>query len=98
MKSLAFKPWPEFMTDERRACLGTDPEVFFPPPGNSSAALSPAKAICARCPFRAPCRAFAIEHELFGIWGSTTEYERRHARRREPTYEEIATEKRSDDR
>lgn len=37
-----------------------------------------AKAICARCPALAECREFAMNNnELFGIWGGTTEAERR---------------------
>ena len=36
----------------------------------------PAKAICARCPVKAECRAYAIEHDLHGVWGGTTRRER----------------------
>lgn len=43
-------------------------------------AIAKAKAICAECPVRVPCRE-AGEHET-GVWGGTTEEERGDARRR----------------
>ena len=98
MTTIAVKAWPAFMSDDRRACRGTDPDIFFPPPGNSHAMIGAAKVICRRCPFRRECRAYADENGLVGIWGGTPEYERRHAVRREPTYDEIAAVKREEDR
>jgi hypothetical protein len=39
-----------------------------------------AKAICANCPVRTLCRAYALgSGELYGIWGGTTERERQSA-------------------
>jgi WhiB family transcriptional regulator, redox-sensing transcriptional regulator len=61
-------------------CAETDPEAFFPERGGSSRA---AKAVCARCPVRAACLEFAIANdERFGVWGGTSEIERRQLRRR----------------
>ncbi len=49
--------------------------IFFPDRGGSSKA---ARAICARCPVRAECLQYALERgEMFGIWGGTSERERR---------------------
>jgi WhiB family transcriptional regulator, redox-sensing transcriptional regulator len=49
------------------ACAGTDPDLFFPLPGESTV---PARAICASCPVRAACLAQARAHgERYGIWG-----------------------------
>ena len=41
------------------------------------------KAVCAECPVREPCLAFALANKsLMGCWGGTTEAERRELRRR----------------
>jgi WhiB family redox-sensing transcriptional regulator len=55
------------------------PEVeFFPERGQDS---RPAKAVCARCLVRFECRDYAIAEGIkFGIWGGTSERERRSMR------------------
>lgn len=59
-----------------RACLGTDPEAFFPHYA-SDAAEAPAKDICQRCSVREACLNFAIEtQQKYGIWGGLTPDER----------------------
>lgn len=64
------EPW---MTDA--LCAQVDPESFFPDQGASA---RDAKAICARCPVRAECLAYALERdERFGVWGGQSEKERR---------------------
>ena len=51
------------------ACVGTDPSLFFPDPGDL-ATESEAQAICAGCPVRDECRAGAVRRgERWGIWG-----------------------------
>jgi WhiB family redox-sensing transcriptional regulator len=61
---------------ERAACIGQR-GAFFPERGESPAA---ALELCASCPVRPECLAFAIRnHERFGIWGGLTESERRRA-------------------
>ncbi|MFI6656461.1 WhiB family transcriptional regulator [Streptomyces sp. NPDC050523] len=74
-------PWPE-----RAACLGQDPELFFPV-GNSGPALvqiDEAKAVCGRCPVVEQCLRWALKAgQVDGIWGGTTESERRAASRRD---------------
>jgi WhiB family transcriptional regulator, redox-sensing transcriptional regulator len=68
------------------ACRSADPELFFPLALTGTFALSQvraAKAICARCPVRADCLNFALNHqETDGIWGGTTAPERRRAHAR----------------
>jgi WhiB family transcriptional regulator, redox-sensing transcriptional regulator len=60
-------------------CKSTSPHLFFPERGEST---KEAKAICGRCPVKAQCLEFAIENfERFGIWGGTSELERRAIRR-----------------
>lgn len=56
-------------------CAQTDPELFFPDRGGTSA---PAKQVCARCPVRAECLQDALDRgERFGVWGGMSERERR---------------------
>ena len=57
---------------EKGACRGMDQAIFFPSPGPRKAAdLKPAKAICARCPVRAVCLAYALSlpFPAYGVWG-----------------------------
>lgn len=64
---------------QQASCRGLDPELFFPERGAPS---QRAKAVCATCPVREPCRDFAIENgEKFGIWGALSERQRRAVRR-----------------
>ena len=58
------------------ACVGADPDLFFPEPGDTFAERR-AKAICAGCPVRTACLAGAIDRaEPVGIFGGLTETER----------------------
>jgi len=56
-------------------CAETDPALFYPDPGQSAA---PALRVCAACPVRGACLEHALDAgELWGVWGGTTERERR---------------------
>lgn len=56
------------------ACRGVDAELFFP---GSDEEAGPAKAVCATCPVRETCLAFALKRgERYGVWGGLTERER----------------------
>lgn len=64
------------------SCLTADPELFFPPDGERGAARDSrdlrALAVCAGCPVLEPCRRHALSaRETYGIWGGTTQDERR---------------------
>lgn len=78
------------MTDwrHRAACRDEDPELFFPVSeiGPGARQAEQAKAVCARCPVRETCLRFAIDNGLDnGIFGGTTERERRELVRRART-------------
>ena len=65
-----FEPW-----RDEAACLQYPSEMFFPEKGSNS---RPARAVCAGCPVKSQCLAWALEHrEAFGIWGGMTENQRR---------------------
>ncbi|MEV1082437.1 WhiB family transcriptional regulator [Streptomyces sp. NPDC050211] len=72
---------------EKAICLGADPDLFFPIGSSSSSPtlmqIDEAKAVCRRCPVAEHCLEWAIENDpVEGIWGGTTEQERRAMRRR----------------
>lgn len=60
-------------------CAQTDPELWFPGVGEPAI---PAKRICAVCPVREACLDYALAAgpRIYGIWGGTTEKERRQLR------------------
>ena len=63
----------------RALCVGTDPDLFFPP-GDGPAIE--ARHICAMCPVRGQCLAYAVTaDESFGIWGGLDPRERESLRR-----------------
>ncbi|WP_371667947.1 WhiB family transcriptional regulator [Streptomyces sp. NBC_00289] len=61
------------------ACVGEDPELFFPV-GNRGPAMrdaASAKRVCARCPVSTQCLDFALSAgQTAGVWGGTCEEER----------------------
>jgi WhiB family transcriptional regulator, redox-sensing transcriptional regulator len=66
------------------ACQAAEPELFFPlsAAGPAVAQVAAAKAVCRGCPVRAECLDYAMQTaQDHGIWGGTTEEERRQARR-----------------
>lgn len=42
--------------------------------------MEAAKAVCARCPVRAKCLNWALSMNVSGVWGGSSEYERRRMR------------------
>ena len=68
------------------ACLTEDPELFFPlsVSGPGLVQLAAAKAVCLPCQVRAECLGFALSSgQEFGVWGGTSEEERKAIRRAE---------------
>jgi hypothetical protein len=60
------------------ACRGVDIEAFIP---NRGGRFGPARELCQRCAVRQDCFDFAMaDDELVGMWGGTTEPERREMR------------------
>jgi WhiB family redox-sensing transcriptional regulator len=61
-------------------CFGADPEDFFPP---GDAPATEAQDICAACPVRGQCLAYAVTAgEPFGIWGGLDPQQRHTLRKR----------------
>lgn len=73
---MSFFPKPEpWMLDA--ACARIDMELWFPDRGDTRA-VREAKSVCKGCPVVSDCLAYALQNnERFGVWGMTTERERR---------------------
>ena len=71
------EPDPRWRADA--ACRGADTALFFPSKGEPA---REAKAICRGGPARAACLDYALGHEVAGVWGMTSERERRSIRTR----------------
>jgi WhiB family redox-sensing transcriptional regulator len=64
------RPWAVFS-----ACKGTDPTIFFATTRDDERA---ALVVCSDCVVKDECLGFAVEtRERFGVWGGTTERERK---------------------
>ena len=62
------------------ACRDADPDLFFPigTVGPALHQVEEAKRICRSCPVCPECLAWALDHGVgSGVWGGTTEDERR---------------------
>lgn len=61
-------------------CRDMDPAVFFPSDGIG---VQNAQRICAECPMKVPCLEYALDNRVdHGVWGGTSERERRRILRR----------------
>jgi WhiB family redox-sensing transcriptional regulator len=64
---------------QQAACRGHGPADFVRGPRSDYAAL---RELCASCPVRAECLEYALaEESLTGLWGGTSDAERRIIRR-----------------
>jgi WhiB family transcriptional regulator, redox-sensing transcriptional regulator len=66
------------------SCRDTDPSLFFPvgTTGPAITQIESAKEVCGACPAQIPCLEFALlTNQDSGVWGGTSEEERRHLRR-----------------
>lgn len=69
---------------ERSACRDTDPDLFFPvgTTGVAIEQIEAARAVCRSCEAQAQCLEFALAtNQESGIWGGTSEEERRKLRK-----------------
>lgn len=80
---------PKFLSNGDAPCAETDPDAFFPDdPLDGTKSFRPtyshennAKKVCAECPYRLECLKYALDNpELQGIWGGTTERDRKNIR------------------
>jgi WhiB family redox-sensing transcriptional regulator len=70
---------------DRAACRDMNPDLFFPigTTGPALDQIEAAKGICRVCPVKDPCLEYALaSNQEAGIWGGTSEDERRKLRKR----------------
>jgi WhiB family redox-sensing transcriptional regulator len=66
------------------ACRDTDPDLFFPigTTGQAIDQIEAARAVCIECDVRDACLEFALAtNQESGVWGGTSEEERRKLRK-----------------
>jgi hypothetical protein len=75
---------PDWFTSPERGCADPPYGVSWFPPDvehkerSKNFDSTPAKQICRRCPFRAPCLEYSLrENQKYGIWGGLDERQRR---------------------
>lgn len=76
--------WSDNDWRQESACRDVDPGIFFPVGGSNMAVdqIDEAKAICNACFVKDECLDFALHaNQESGIWGGTSEDERRRLRR-----------------
>jgi hypothetical protein len=72
---------------QRAACRGADLAIFLPGDAfdddneDDEHPSKEALSYCLRCPVLADCLTHAVALDLSGVWGGTTEYQRRQLRR-----------------
>ena len=65
---------------QKAACRGRGPADFVRGPKSDYGNI---RELCETCPVRPECLEYALDHEsLTGLWGGTTDRERRMIRRR----------------
>jgi WhiB family transcriptional regulator, redox-sensing transcriptional regulator len=80
VQSLPSQVSPPDHWQELAACYGLDPEVFFP---TTEEEAGLALSCCSVCEVRDMCLAWAVRNgERYGVWGGTTEQQRRRLIRR----------------
>jgi len=72
---------PDFDWYKRGACIGVDPDIFFPSRGSSSTVVPIAKKICASCEVKTLCLAEGTITSDGGIWGGECERSRKDIRK-----------------
>lgn len=99
-----FTDFPDFSDKGPTACSTYDPDMFFPDPEGPNFAhlMRSAKEVCFSCPYQLECLQLGAENDEPGIWGGTSQPERRQMKRKNrvaiplggPIYAGHASEKR----
>ena len=66
--------YPRF--DGTQSCQYPSPAAARGFSGATGADPGPALELCARCLFATECRSWALEHDVYGVWGGTTDADR----------------------
>jgi hypothetical protein len=77
------RDYPDFNEHGTAPCAETDPDAFFPEMGGGEGSLAYAKMailVCNDCPYKKACLEYALKYNELGIWGGTSEVQRRRMR------------------
>ena len=79
MDDFEFQDFPDFMSKGDANCLESEPDMFFAETDgpNYYQLLNSARRVCTGCPYQLECLTFAVEESLEGVWGGTSDGERR---------------------
>lgn len=67
---------------EGASCWGIDTDFFFPENHGITEENRVAKKICNSCRWKQECLTYALHYRVLGIWGGTSESERKRMRRK----------------
>jgi hypothetical protein len=71
--------YPDFSSQGTPPCAEAMPDSYFSDTSSKNGYThgANAKKICSTCPYQIVCLEYALKHNEIGIWGGTTENERR---------------------
>lgn len=67
--------------DGSQPCAQLDPELFFPEEETPLTEIQIAINVCKTCEFEIECLRYAVKNSVQGIWGGTTDKQRRSLKR-----------------
>lgn len=73
---------PQYPKFENAVCREIDPEIYYVEGSSYTKENKLAKTLCFTCKDIVECREWAVFNYEFGVWGGTTDQERRSMRRR----------------
>jgi WhiB family redox-sensing transcriptional regulator len=86
MENISLDLYPDFHEKGPARCSSPhiDPDMFFTEPKEPGYRedVHKAKAVCGPCVYKDECLIWALEKNEIGVWGGTTEHERRRLKRK----------------
>jgi len=83
LEDIIGKDYPDFEEHGTPPCAESDPDAFFPEMGGGEGSLAYARMaiqVCDECPYKQRCLEYATKNRLPGIWGGTSDVQRRRLR------------------
>lgn len=82
MDDFEFADFPDFVSKGDVNCSESEPDMFFADADgpNYYQLLNTARRTCTGCPYQLECLTYAVENSVEGVWGGTSDGERRKMR------------------
>jgi WhiB family redox-sensing transcriptional regulator len=79
MDDFEFLDFPDFISKGEPNCSEAEADMFFADyeGPNFTQLLNSARRVCIGCPYKLECLTYAVENNMDGVWGGTSEGERR---------------------